>query len=71
MSELNNELDKIASNRDFDNASKQLGEASRDLHRSQLDMFTELQLHARAVTRHAEAISLICDFLIKAFEDKR
>lgn len=71
MSKLDDELDKIASNRDFDNASKHLGEASRDLHRSQLDMFNKLQLHAKAVARHAEAISLICDFLIKAFEDRR
>lgn len=66
---LNDELDKIVSNKNFDDTSKQLGEASRELRRSQVDMFKQLQLHASAITRHAQALDSICHFLIKAFED--
>jgi len=63
MSKLEDELGKIIANRDFNDASKEFGEAARNLRHSQVDMFKELR-------SHAGAISHICDFLIKAFEER-
>ena len=71
MDDLDNEIGKIADNEEFQLISKELEATAKGLRQSNVSVLLELRGHIQAAIGNLQSASSTCDFLIKAFGERK
>ena len=71
MDNLDNEIDKIADNEEFQLISKELEATAKGLRQSNVSVLLELRGHIQAAIGNLQSAIYTCDFIIKAFEGRK